>query len=105
MTRDGDTARLAGRHQGLLTTNQALAVGWSSSALDRAVRSGRFDRPEPNVLRIGGAPTTWRQRVLACCLTEAGHASHRTAAALWRLEGFEPRIVEVTVRRWQRRPN
>jgi hypothetical protein len=105
MSRDRTTTRLAGRQQGLLTTKAALQVGWSASALDRATRSGRIERPEPGVLRIGGAPLTWRQQLLARCLTEDGVASHRAAAALWGLEGFEPRILDVTVRRWARRPN
>ena len=56
-------------------------------------------------MKIGGAPLTWRQELLARCMTEGGYASHRAAAALWRLEGFEPRIKDVTVRRWERRPN
>jgi hypothetical protein len=43
--------------------------------------------------------------VLTAAWTEHGYASHRTAAALWRLEGFEPRIIEVTTHRWERRPN
>jgi hypothetical protein len=105
MTRDEDTTRLADRQQGLLTTDQALELGWSGSAIDRAVQGGRIERPEPGVLRIGGAPPTWKQRVLARCLAESGFASHRTAAALWRLEGFDPRIIEITTHRWKRRPN
>jgi hypothetical protein len=32
-------------------------------------------------------------------------ASHRAAACLFDLDGFAPRMVEVTVRRWKRRVN
>ena len=105
MSRDERTAWLAGRQQGLLTTNEARAAGWSDAALSRAARAGRIERPEPGVIKIGGAPTTWHQQLLARCMTEGGYASHRAAAALWRLEGFERRIMDVTVPRWERRPN
>lgn len=44
---------------------------------------------------MAGAMGSWHQRVLAACLTEDGLAFGRTAAALWGLDGFEPRIVEV----------
>lgn len=39
------------------------------------------------------------------CLAERGMASHRTAAALWGLDGFRRGIVEVVTPRWSRRPN
>jgi very-short-patch-repair endonuclease len=37
--------------------------------------------------------------VLAACLFTDGVTSHRAAAALWRLDGAEPVIVEITARR------
>src|SRR4051794_31654558 len=100
MSRDERTAWLAGRQQGLLRTGQALASGWSEAALSRAASEGRLERPEPGVLKIGGAPTTWHQSLLAKCMTEGGWAVHRASAALWRLEGFDRRIQDVVVKRW-----
>ena len=105
MSRDRKTTRLAGRQRGLLTTKQALDVGWTSSSLHRASIAGRIQHPEPGVVKIGGAPDSWRQRLLAACLTEGGYATDRAGAALYRLEGFDPRWIEVVVRRWHRRPN
>lgn len=105
MSRDQKTTRLAGRHKGLLTTKQAIEAGWTPSSMTRAVKAGRIEHPEPGVIRIGGAPHTWRQELMAACLTEGGYASDRAAAALYRLEGFDPRWIEITVRRWHRRPN
>lgn len=102
MSDDRMISRIGERHHGLLTDDHA---GLSPRTIQRQIARGRFDRPEPGVLKIGGAPRTWHQTVLARCMTESGYASHRTAAALWRLEGFGPRFVEVTVRRWERRPN
>ena len=36
---------------------------------------------------------------MAACLATGGVASHRCAAALWGFRGFEPGVIEVTVRR------
>jgi hypothetical protein len=105
MSRDRKTTRLADRQRGLLTTKQAASIGWTSSSIERAVSAGRIDHPEPNVIRIGGADGGWHQRLLAACMTSGGYAIDRAGAALYELEGFSPRWVEVIVRRWERRPN
>ena len=105
MSRDRKTTRLADRQRGLLTTKQAESIGWTSSSIERATAAGRIDHPEPGVLRIGGAEGGWYQRLLAACMTSGGYAIDRAGAALYELEGFDPRWVEVVVRRWDRRPN
>lgn len=105
MKPDQHLARLAARQYGLYTTDQALAAGLTSSALCRRQESGRVQRLEPEVYRAAGAPETWHQRLLIACLTEDAVASHRAAAALFALDGFPPRIVEVVTPRWKRRPN
>lgn len=55
--------------------------------------------------RIAGAACSWHQRLMAACLAESGVASHRATASPFDLDGFPPRVVEVTVRRWKRRVN
>lgn len=95
MTPDQQLARLAARQHGLYTTDQALAAGLSPAGLVRRTARGSIERLEPNIYRMAGAMGSWHQRVLAACLTEDGLAFGRTAAALWGLDGFEPRIVEV----------
>lgn len=105
MSRDRKTSWLADRQRGLLTTTQASDIGWTPDAMQWAFESGRIDRPEPGVLRIGGADGGWYQRQLAACMTSSGYAVDRAAAALYELEGFRPGIVEVVVPRWDRRPN
>lgn len=102
MSDDREIARIARSQQGLLTDD---TFPLSDRTRRRRVATGRLERPEPGVLRVAGTPTTWRQTLLARCLTEGGYASHRASAALHRLEGFDPRIMDITVRRWQRRPN
>ena len=80
-----------------MTTAQArqqLHVG----QLDRLVHTNRLEPVRRGVYRIAGAPETWHQELLAACLARPGsYASFRAAAALWTLEGFEPRDLEITV--------
>ena len=105
MTPDQRIARIAALQHGLFTNPQALAAGLSATAIADRVRAGRLHRLEPQVYRIAGAPDSWHQRLMAACLAESGVASHRAAASLFELDGFPPRVVEVTVRRWKRRVN
>src|SRR5687768_6987579 len=85
MSADRQIARIAKRKHGLVGSRQS---GLDPRAERRLVEKGQLERPEPGVLRVAGAPTTWHQGLLARCMTEHGYASHRAAAALWRLEGF-----------------
>lgn len=105
MKPDHELSRLAARQYGLYTTDQALDAGLTSSALSRRQESGRVRRLEPEVYRVNGTPETWHQRLLVACFAEDAVASHRAAAALFGLDGFPPRIIEVTTSRWQRKAN
>lgn len=95
MHADGVIARLASRHEGLVTHEQALAAGLSDDAIAHRVASGRWLRLRRGVYGIGGAPPTERQAVLAACLAAEGVASHLTAARLWGLELPPPDAIEV----------
>ena len=94
---DAACARLARRQHGVVTLDQARAAGLSQRAIDRRLGSGRWERLHPGVYRVGGAPPSWEQLVLAACLHagEGSAASHRSAAALWRLAGVDVTIVEI----------
>ena len=105
MKPDEALARLAARQYGLFTKEQALDRGLTPKMLHGRLNRGHIEVIEPRVYRFMATPQTWHQRVLAACLAEDGVASHRTAAALWGLDGCRPGIVEVTTRRWKRRPN
>jgi very-short-patch-repair endonuclease len=90
----------ATRQLGLFTRQQAAEADISSGQLRRLVASGVIDQLSRDVYRFGASSPTWHQRVLAACLDggEACLASHRTAAALHRLEGFQAgEVVEVLV--------
>jgi hypothetical protein len=93
--------RLAATQHGLVSRDQALALGFSASALRWRVRCGRWKAVRPSVFRVEGAPVTWRQELKAVCLWTARGAavSHRAAAALWGLARFRQGQVEVSVTR------
>jgi very-short-patch-repair endonuclease len=91
---------LARRQYGLITRDQARALGTTRAVIERELRSGRWIRMAPGVFRINGTPLTWPGRMLAGCLAAGPGAvvSHRSAAALWELESFgPPGRVDVTV--------
>ncbi|HEY2667969.1 MAG TPA: hypothetical protein VGK51_14130 [Actinomycetota bacterium] len=51
--------------------------------------------------RVAGTPQTWHQALMAACLWggDAAVASHRSAAALWALDGFPEGPLEITTRK------
>ncbi|CAN5695786.1 type IV toxin-antitoxin system AbiEi family antitoxin domain-containing protein [soil metagenome] len=102
---ENSIAHHASAHHGVVHRKELLAEGRSERTVRRRAADGSLLRVAPEVYRIAGAPSTWHQRVVTACLTEGDPAlaSHRTAAALWGLDGFQPGIVEVTTPRWLRR--
>lgn len=94
-------ARWARCQHGLITRDQALDAGLSSSAVSRRVATGAWRRIAAGVFVLVSSPATWRQRLLAACLAAGPFAvaSHRSAAALFGLSGISPGIVEIAVPR------
>jgi very-short-patch-repair endonuclease len=76
---------------GLITRKQALSAGISSATWYRMIEAGLLEQVHPNVARLYGAAPTLHQRALAAVLAAGATtvASHRTAAALWDLPGFD----------------
>jgi very-short-patch-repair endonuclease len=90
----------ASKQFGLFTREQAHLCGLSNEQLRRLLEQGVIERLSRNVFRFTGSSSTWYQHVLAACLDGGPDcvASHRTAAALHRLDGFSPGgIIEVLV--------
>jgi len=89
---------------GLVTTQQALNAGMSRRQIRYRLNSGAWQEVEPNVYRLAGILTSWHCELLAACLSSGGVASHRCAAALWKLEGYWTPTIEVSVPRgrWYR---
>lgn len=94
--------QLASRQHGVISRQDARRCGVEAQPLRRAVAAGRLTRVLSDVFTVAGAPSTWRQRLRVA--TAAGAIiSHRSAAALHRLDGFQPGIVEVTFERHRHR--
>jgi very-short-patch-repair endonuclease len=95
----------AGRH-GVVSYAEAVRLGLTKRIVERRVAARRWERLYRGVYRLNGVPGSWHQMLLAACLAmgDGAAASHRAAAALWRLAGFEPGAIEICVPRG-RRPN
>ena len=92
-------AERARQQLGLITVRQLRELGVSRHQVPHLVTSGRAERLGHSVLRMAGVPSTVEQVVMAACLDTGGVASHRTAAHLHGLHGFDtpPSAIEVTV--------
>lgn len=90
-------------HEGSITWSEASGIGVPSDRLQSWQRSGRLRRIAPQVYVIAGVPDSWRRRVRIATGSSAAWASHRTAAALDELNGFEGRTIEVITQRGRRR--
>jgi very-short-patch-repair endonuclease len=97
---DRQVAALAAQQYGALSRHQLIETGLSAAAIDHRVRAGSLERVHLGVYRVAGAPNSWRHALMAVCLIEGGAvASHRAAARLWNLRGFQEAPLEVTVPR------
>lgn len=96
---DQAIARLARRQYGLVSRRQALASGASRSLVQRRLAAARWEQVFTGVYRLAGIAPSWRQNLLAACLAVGGDtsSSHRSAARLWRLAGFEEQVLQVSV--------
>lgn len=94
------------RHHGLITRDRAIALGMSSSAIDRRVQAERWHRVYPSVYVDPAVPPSFNQTLLAACYWagEESVGSHRAAAVLLGLQGIDERLVEITVPRGKRLP-
>lgn len=91
------------RQYGLITRQQAHGVGLTDRQIDRRVANGSWVRVHRRVYRVAAVPPTWESKLLAAVLTTSGLASHRCAAALWRLEPFVAPRIEVAMPHGSRR--
>ncbi len=89
---------LSERQHGIVTTPQVMALGGTRHVIAHLVESGQWERLTPMLLRRIGSPPSRGQRAIAAVL-DAGIGSalsHRSAAAWWRLRGFNLHDLEVT---------
>src|SRR5258708_4904611 len=100
--------RLALSQDGLITFDQALALGCIADVFHRHLAKGDLERILPEVYRLSGSAVTPRQKLRALSLWggEGTAASHTSAAALVGLKGFTlSGLHVVTTRNPQRLPD
>ena len=88
---------------GLISRRQALADGMTAHQINDRVRTGRWMVAGRGVYRHAVWPETPLSRLLAGCMAANAWASHRSAAALHGIDGYELDRVELVVP-WARRP-
>lgn len=99
-------AMAAGQH-GLVSREQLRREGAGRQAVARRLSSPDWEPYTSRVLRLAGAPVTDRQRAMAATLDAGPGAvlSHRSAAALSGIAGFDLRVLDVSrPRAGQHRP-
>jgi hypothetical protein len=101
---DDALARLAAKQHGVFAAEQLIALGFSEKARQVRLNGGRWILLYDKIYRMGGAPSTWCGDLLAACWAAGptAVASHRAAAALWRLPSGHKPVVEITCERWRR---
>jgi hypothetical protein len=82
-------------HHATIGWHDAELLGIAPATLDGWCRQGRLTRAAPGAYTVAGSPPTWHQAAAVAATSTRGWASHRTAAALWGLDGFPPRGIEV----------
>ncbi|HWB68773.1 MAG TPA: type IV toxin-antitoxin system AbiEi family antitoxin domain-containing protein, partial [Solirubrobacterales bacterium] len=92
-------ARLSGRRHGIVTRGQMLRLGYSKSAIGRAVKSGRLHPVHRGVYAVGRDDLSDHGRCIAAVAAYGAEAmlSHRSAAWLWGLLHGGPRNPDVSV--------
>lgn len=84
-------------HHGIITRSEAASCGLSRSQIDNVVRAGRWTPVGSNTYRLAGAPKTWLGEARALALASGGLVSHRAAARVYGLDGFERARLELSV--------
>jgi len=90
---------VAQKQHGAITFAQAIKAGMTDDSAFAATKSGLLIPEHHGVYRLGGVPVTWQMKVMMATLAGGDFvvASHRTAAALWRLPDFPQGSIHVTV--------
>ena len=86
---------IASRQWGVVRRDQ---LGLSDDMIWRLIKDQALIEVLPCVYRVAGTAQTWHQALMTACLWggDAAVASHRSAAALWSLDGFPEGPLEIT---------
>ena len=91
------------QQHGLISRRQALAAGMTDAQIARRLGTGHWVATARGVYRHAVSPETPLSRLLAMCLACDALASHRSAAALHDIDGYELDRIELLVP-WERKP-
>ncbi len=118
---DRKIAGIAEKQHGAFSADQARTAGFTREAIRHRLAAGRWERAAECVFRVAGSPRTWEQGLMVATLAcgPAAAASHRSAAALLGIPGFDrcgvpeltthrsrrPRSASAVVHRWRPFPD
>lgn len=85
------------RQYGIASREQALADGLTESQIKYRLRTGKWTTEARGVYRHAAVSPTALSRLLAACLAHNALASHRSAAALFGIDGYTLDRVEIVV--------
>ncbi len=88
---------------GLVSRRQVLEAGMTDSQINERLHAGRWVRASRGVYRHAIWPVTPLSRLLGACMTCDALASHRSAAAVHGIEGYELDRFELSVP-WEKKP-
>jgi hypothetical protein len=96
---ESEVMDLAIRQDGLVSRQQALALGMHPGRITRRLQAGRWTQVHLGVYRVGPLELDWRGRLRAACLAAApgAVAAYRGAGALFGLDPIKAGPIEVTV--------
>lgn len=69
----------------------------SGRTIGRRIETGRWTRIYRGVYRLAGVPPTWLGNARGAALMAEGFVSHRGAARIWAIDGYERARIELTV--------
>lgn len=94
---DEALALLAARNHGVFLSSDAAAVGVTPQGLSRRCAKGIIRRLHKGVYAMTSVQPSARQLLFAACRWggAGSAASHRSAAALWELDGFDLNAFEI----------
>lgn len=92
---------MARRQHGVVSRAQLLALGYTKSAVEHRLRTGRLYLIARGIYAVGRSQLSREGRWMAAVLASgpAAALSHRSAAALWGFGKEHPDYIDVSVRR------
>ncbi len=89
-------AHLAGHH-GVFSRKEARELGLSDNQIAGLLRRNEAVRTHPSTFRSTAHRRGWKSQARGAAVSADGILSHRSAAALWRIDGFPLALVELTI--------